>query len=54
MIFITGAIGLPVGVPSPVVNTTTCAPPPTMPVTDSTSSPGVSMTVSPLLVIGAE
>ena len=54
VIFITGAIGLPVGVPRPVVNTTTCAPPPTMPVTDSTSSPGVSMTVSPLRVIGAE
>ena len=53
VILITGAIGLPVGVPSPVVKTTTCAPPPTMPVTDSTSSPGVSITVSPLRVIGA-
>jgi hypothetical protein len=41
-------------VPRPVVNTTTCAPPPTMPVTDSTSSPGVSITVRPRLVIGAE
>ena len=54
VIFITGAIGLPVGVPRPVVNTTTCAPPPTMPVTDSTSRPGVSITVSPFCVIGAE
>ena len=35
------------------MKTTTCAPPPTMPVTDSTSSPGVSMTVRPLRVIGA-
>ena len=33
---------------------TICAPPPTMPVTDSTSRPGVSITVRPGLVIGAE
>ena len=53
VIFTTGAIGLPIGVPRPEVNTTTCAPPPTMPVTDSTSRPGVSITVRPFLVIGA-
>ena len=47
VILMTGAMGLPVGVPRPVVKTTTCAPPPTMPVTDSTSSPGVSITVRP-------
>ena len=47
VMLITGAMGFPVGVPRPVVNTTTCAPPPTMPVTDSTSRPGVSITVSP-------
>ena len=51
VILMTGATGLPVGVPRPVVKTTTCAPPPTMPVTDSTSSPGVSMTVRPDFVM---
>ena len=51
VILMTGAMGFPVGVPRPVVNTTTCAPPPTMPVTDSTSRPGVSMTVRPALVM---
>ena len=47
-------MGFPVGVPRPVVKTTTCAPPPTMPVTDSMSRPGVSITVRPFCVIGAD
>jgi len=38
---ITGATGLPVGVPRPVVKTTTLAPAPTCAVTHSTSFPGV-------------
>ena len=39
--FITGVIGFPVGVPSPVVKTTTFAPAPTCALTHSTSLPGV-------------
>ena len=39
--FSTGAIGLPVGVPSPVVKSTRFAPAPTCAVTHSTSLPGV-------------
>jgi hypothetical protein len=37
----TGAMGLPVGVPKPVVKSTTVAPEPTSAVVDSTSLPGV-------------
>src|SRR5579862_1300924 len=40
-IFTTGAMGLPVGVPSPVVKSTTLAPAATCAVTHSTSLPGV-------------
>ena len=39
--FITGTAGLPVGVPSPVVNKIKLAPEPARPVVDSTSLPGV-------------
>ena len=45
--FTTGAMGLPVGVPSPVVNKTTLAPAPTCAVTHSTSFPGVHCRLSP-------
>jgi hypothetical protein len=43
----TGATGLPVGVPSPVVNRTTLAPAPTCAVTHSTSLPGVHCKFKP-------
>src|SRR5690348_1055957 len=43
----TGAIGFPVGVPSPVVNKTKLAPAPTWAVTHSTSLPGVHCRLSP-------
>src|SRR5260370_12889850 len=46
-ILITGAIGLRVGVPRPVVNTQTLAPEPTWAVTDSTSLPGVHNRFNP-------
>ena len=42
-----GAIGFPVGVPSPVVNKTTWAPAPTCAVTHSTSFPGVHCKCNP-------
>src|SRR5450432_2126727 len=43
----TGVIGFPVGVPSPVVNRTTLAPAPTCAVTHSTSFPGVHCRFNP-------
>ena len=43
----TGAIGLPVGVPRPVVKSTTLAPAPTCAVVASTSLPGVQSRLSP-------
>src|ERR1700751_3879239 len=46
-IFTTGAIGFPVGVPNPVVKSTTLAPAPTWAVTHSTSFPGVHCKFSP-------
>src|SRR5215472_16067180 len=46
-IFTTGAIGLPVGVPRPVVNNTTLAPAAVCAVTHSTSLPGVHSRFSP-------
>src|SRR5438067_2082760 len=46
-IFKTGTMGLPVGVPSPVVNKTTFAPAPTWAVTHSTSLPGVHCRLRP-------
>lgn len=46
-IFSTGVIGLPVGVPSPVVNMIKLAPEPASPVVDSTSLPGVQSRLSP-------
>src|SRR5437588_81239 len=46
-ILITGAIGLPVGVPNPVVNRTTFAPAATWAVTHSTSFPGVHKRFNP-------
>src|SRR5262249_10186991 len=49
-ILITGAIGLPVGVPSPVVKRTTFAPEPTCAETDSTSLPGVHKRFKPAVV----
>src|SRR5271156_3021831 len=46
-IFTTGATGFPVGVPSPVVKSTTLAPAATWAVTHSTSFPGVHCKFSP-------
>ncbi len=46
----TGAIGLPVGVPRPVVKSTTLAPAPTCAVVASTSLPGVQSKLSPGVV----
>ena len=46
-ILITGAIGLPVGVPRPVVNRTMFDPAPTCAVTLSTSFPGVHCRLNP-------
>ena len=46
-IFKTGATGFPVGVPKPVVKTTTLQPEPTKPVVDSTSFPGVHNKFNP-------
>src|SRR5579859_695029 len=43
----TGAMGLPVGVPNPVVKSTTLEPEPTLPVTASTSLPGVHSRFKP-------
>ncbi len=48
--FITGEIGLPVGVPSPVVNNMMVAPDPAMAVVLSTSLPGVQSKLRPGLV----
>src|SRR5215204_5273495 len=45
--FTTGAIGLPVGVPSPVVKRTIFAPDPTSAVVLSTSLPGVQSRFNP-------
>ena len=45
--FITGTAGLPVGVPSPVVNKIKFAPDPANPVVDSTSFPGVHKRFNP-------
>ncbi|MNF89106.1 hypothetical protein D3C84_716180 [compost metagenome] len=50
-IFTTGAIGLPVGVPKPVVNNTILAPEPTIAVVHSTSFPGVHNNVKPASLI---
>ena len=49
VILMTGAMGLPVGVPRPVEKTTTWAPPATMAATEEGSLPGVSITTRPLL-----
>ena len=49
-IFTTGAIGFPVGVPSPVVKSTRLAPAPVCAVTASTSLPGVHSRFSPGVV----
>src|ERR1700752_1932353 len=49
-IFTTGAIGFPVGVPNPVVKSTTLAPAPTCAVTHSTSFPGVHCKFNPASV----
>ena len=47
-------VGLqPKQLPRPVVKTITCAPPATMPVTLTGSSPGVSITTKPLAVTGS-
>src|SRR5262249_12611458 len=46
-ILITGAMGLPVGVPKPVVNNPPLAPDPTCALTPSTSLPGVQSKVRP-------
>ena len=48
--YTTGAIGFPVGVPKPVVNSTTLAPAPTCAVTHSTSFPGVHCKFRPATV----
>jgi hypothetical protein len=45
--FSTGVIGLPVGVPRPVVNKTMFAPEPTSAVVDSISLPGVHSRFNP-------
>ena len=49
-IFTTGATGLPVGVPRPVVKSTRFAPAPACAVTHSTSLPGVQSRLSPGVV----
>ena len=46
----TGAMGLPVGVPRPLEKTTTCAPPATMAATEEGSLPGVSIMTRPCLL----
>ena len=51
--FITGQIGLPVGVPKPVVNNISVAPLAAFPVVASTSLPGVQTRFSPDLVAGS-
>ena len=53
VILITGAMGLPVGVPRPVENTMAVAPPATMPVMESMSWPGVSIKYRPFLSRGS-
>ncbi|MPN58004.1 hypothetical protein SDC9_205700 [bioreactor metagenome] len=50
VIFITGAIIFPVGVPLPVEKIITVAPPATIATTDATSKPGESITKAPFLV----
>ena len=49
-IFITGAIGFPVGVPNPVVKHIMVQPDPASPVVLSTSLPGVQSKFNPFLV----
>ncbi|MNI08928.1 hypothetical protein D3C73_619800 [compost metagenome] len=52
-ILIVGQIGLPVGVPRPVVNSMRVAPAATFPVVASTSLPGVQTRLSPALFAGS-